>query len=71
LTGLYTETGTFRDIKVRIVYISIYRVNSTALYIEQFVWGTKVGVEQSNGGEKPRHCAGYVTNMGTWRDTVV
>jgi len=47
------------------LYISRFIVNSAALYIEQFVWGQKAGVEQSNGGEKLRHCAGYVTNMGT------
>ena len=44
-----------------VLYISIFIVNSTALYVEQSVWGTKLGVGQSNGGEKPRHCAGYVT----------
>jgi len=52
------------------LYISICIVNSTALYVEQSVWGTKMGVGQSNGGEKLRHSAGYVTDMGTGRDIV-
>ena len=32
--------------------------------------GNEGGVGQSNGVEKPRQCAGFVTNMGTWRETV-
>jgi hypothetical protein len=52
------------------IYIYIYRfiVNSAALYVEQSVWGMKAGVGQSNSGEKQTESAGYVTNMGTWRD---
>jgi hypothetical protein len=54
-------------------YIYIYRFifNSAALYIYRIVcMGNEDGSWQSNGGEKQRQCAGYVTDMGTWRDIV-
>ena len=34
------------------MYIYIYIVNSTTLYLEESLWGTKATVVQANSGEK-------------------
>ena len=51
-------------------YIRIYRfvVNSTKLYVGKSILGTKARVGQKIVGRKPGHCAGYVTDLGTWRE---
>jgi len=64
LAGVYTETRTVHDVKVHIyiyiyiyIYISRYIVYSGALYVEESILGKKLGVEQSNSGEKTeREC---------------
>jgi hypothetical protein len=52
------------------IFLYIYIVHSTALNVEQSILGRKAGFGQSYSGEKLRHCAGNVTDMGTGRDVV-
>ena len=67
LTDSYTETRRVLDIKVRICIHLYVDFKFNHLHdMWKYILETKAGFGQANIGEKPKHCAGYVTSMGTW-----
>jgi hypothetical protein len=66
LTAVYSETWTVRDIKVRIdMHLDLYWTQRYDIYNSRY-GGRRQVLANYIVRKKPKHCSGYMTNMGTW-----